>query len=608
MKCSNCGAELTDDTKFCSYCGVKITPEASEIHEPNAPTDVNKTEQVEEEIPSEPEPRYTQANTAQNTFSPKATLGDKIKAKLLAFWTGLDLFCKISTVAITVVAILLLISSCAGKGFAIFFSILQLGGVIVALLMHKGVIKLEQKKVWIKYPVLAVAILFSILNIMSYSWGQGSNNQHQTSIPDTPGVTDEPVLTTAMTPYGAEECVGADFDSVRDEFSSAGFTSIKVEKIEDLKSTEADKLNTIESISVGGAADFSKGQEFDKVDEVIIRYHGYAKCTVTIHVDFIPNLMFSKYDVNLLLDGIEKGTLPHGEDKDFEFTIEPGEYTLTFESDESSSVKGETSLTVDCDMDVSYKISCSSDKISIETLYVDRLAELADGEVKLDVPASEYKFKNYTEVEKALKSLGFTNIKHNVLYDIVLGWTDEGEVDSVSIAGNTDFKRGDVFTSDSEVIITYHMKEEDDPNKPTEPASESTETPATTEEPLPNLTVENCPELAAMLANKAEIDESYSDFVRKYDGRVIEFDGRIDYCTKHGDYNTRFDYLVSAGDYDPDHQIGPTFKFENVAYYDLHTTLDTVSVGLNVHIVAEVVSFDSNSGLFYLDPVEITGR
>lgn len=608
MKCSNCGAELTDDTKFCSYCGVKITPEASEIHEPNAPTDVNKTEQVEEEIPSEPEPRYTQANTAQNTFSPKATLGDKIKAKLLAFWTGLDLFCKISTVAITVVAILLLISSCAGKGFAIFFSILQLGGVIVALLMHKGVIKLEQKKVWIKYPVLAVAILFSILNIMSYSWGQGSNNQHQTSIPDTPGVTDEPVLTTAMTPYGAEECVGADFDSVRDEFSSAGFTSIKVEKIEDLKSTEADKLNTIESISVGGAADFSKGQEFDKVDEVIIRYHGYAKCTVTIHVDFIPNLMFSKYDVNLLLDGIEKGTLPHGEDKDFEFTIEPGEYTLTFESDESSSVKGETSLTVDCDMDVSYKISCSSDKISIETLYVDRLAELADGEVKLDVPASEYKFKNYTEVEKALKSLGFTNIKHNVLYDIVLGWTDEGEVDSVSIAGNTDFKRGDVFTSDSEVIITYHMKEEDDPNKPTEPASESTETPATTEEPLPNLTVDNCPELAAMLANKAEIDESYSDFVRKYDGRVIEFDGRIDYCTKHGDYNTRCDYLVSAGDYDPDHQIGPTFKFENVAYYDLHTTLDTVSVGLNVHIVAEVVSFDSNSGLFYLDPVEITGR
>ena len=24
MKCLKCGAELTDDTKFCSYCGAKV--------------------------------------------------------------------------------------------------------------------------------------------------------------------------------------------------------------------------------------------------------------------------------------------------------------------------------------------------------------------------------------------------------------------------------------------------------------------------------------------------------------------------------------------------------------------------------------------------------
>ena len=94
----------------------------------------------------------------------------------------------------------------------------------------------------------------------------------------------------------------------------------------------------------------------------------------------------------------------------------------------------------------------------------------------------------------------------------------------------------------------------------------------------------------------------------KHKGRIIEFDGRIDYRAKHGNYNTRHDYLVSAGDYDPDHQIGPSFKFEDVNYYDLNTDLDTVSVGLNVRIVAEVVSFDSNTGLFYLEPVSVTGR
>lgn len=155
----------------------------------------------------------------------------------------------------------------------------------------------------------------------------------------------------------------------------------------------------------------------------------------------------------------------------------------------------------------------------------------------------------------------------------------------VEIDGHS-FDSGDVFKPDEKVVIKYYI----------------------VEEPEPNLTVENCPELAAILSNKAEIDDSYSAFASKYKGRIIEFDGRIDYCAKHGDYNTRFDYLVSAGDYDPDHQIGPYFKFENVNYSDLHTDLDTVSVGLNVRIVAKVVSFNSNTGLFYLEPVSVTGR
>lgn len=94
----------------------------------------------------------------------------------------------------------------------------------------------------------------------------------------------------------------------------------------------------------------------------------------------------------------------------------------------------------------------------------------------------------------------------------------------------------------------------------------------------------------------------------EYAGQTIEFDGRIDYCTKHGNYNTRFDYLVSAEDYDPDSQTGPSFKFENVNYYDLNTDLDTVSVGLNVKITAQVVRYDTGSGLFYLKPISVKSR
>ena len=30
MKCSKCGAELSDDTRFCSYCGEKVEVNSSD--------------------------------------------------------------------------------------------------------------------------------------------------------------------------------------------------------------------------------------------------------------------------------------------------------------------------------------------------------------------------------------------------------------------------------------------------------------------------------------------------------------------------------------------------------------------------------------------------
>lgn len=598
MKCSKCGAELSDDARFCSFCGNKIEFSS----EP--PKEENKAKETRQETPftsSEPSPQILEEVTKGAKF-----YANKIKARVSALWSSLSTYGKIAAVEIMVFALLLIVALLARKPSAIIVAVFQIAFAVVSILMHKGKIKLNPKQLWLRWLLLGIAALLTILNIASYAWG----TSHKSNTANAPVSA-----SSAVTPYGAAECLGQDFTTIQTEFYSSGFTNFKTEEMEDLKPADADKLNTIDSISVNGKTDFEKGQEFNPDDEVLIRYHTYTKCNVTIHIDFVPNLIFSKYDVNLLLNGIESGTLTHGEDQDFKFELDPGEYTLTFESDESSSVKGEVTLSVDCDTEASYKISCSSDKISVETLYVDQLTELADGEVRLNTATSEYKQKNYEDVATALKDLGFTNIQYEILYDIVLGWTDDGEVESVSIAGSTDCSRGDVFPANSEIIITYHMPEEDDPNKPAEDKSdESTSAGATssdtqdTTESEPNLTVDNCPELADILSNKAENDPSYAAFATKYKGRIIEFDGRIDYCTKHENYSTRFDYLVSAGDYDPDHQIGPAFKFDNVSYSDLHTSLDTVSVGLNVHIVAEVVSYNSSSCLFSLEPVSITGR
>ncbi len=450
MRCSKCGAELSEDTKFCSYCGNKVEMPS-------------KQENVsEEDIP--PISLDEQVQDFQNQKEPPKSLADRMREKASAKWGKLSTYGKIATVAIVVFALLFIVALLSEKTAATIIAVLQIALAVVAVLMHRGIIKIEQKKVWLKWLLLGIAALLTVLNVMSYSWEAENKNKPTSNQTSDTSIATVPVAA----PYGAAECLEQDYTTIQAAFYAAGFTNIEAEKVEDLQATDVDKVNTIDAISVGGKTDFTKEQEFQSDDEVLIRYHGYAKCNVKIHVDFVPNLIFSKYDVNLLLNGIEEGTLTHGEDQDFEFSIDPGEYTLTFESAESSSVKGEVTLTVDCDIEASYKIACSSDKVSVETLYVDRLTELADGEVKLDVAASEYKHKNYEDVAAALKMLGFTNIKYEVLYDIVLGWTDDGEVESVSIADKTDFNRGDVFPADAEIVITYHMPEDDDPNKTTE--------------------------------------------------------------------------------------------------------------------------------------------
>lgn len=668
IKCSKCGAELSDDTKFCSYCGNKI----------EAPTPPPIEEYEEDVVPETPQ-REPVKEIVEKSTVPK-TLGNKIKAKGAEIWSQLSLYGKVATVATGVFVLLALVGFLAGKNAAGIIAILQIALVVVSILMHKGVIKLETKKAWLKYLVLGVAILLTVLNIMSYSWGQGSkpNNDdvtYQPTVSDTDTNTSdlptEPIITTASTPIAATDCVGKDYSSIKSDFSSAGFTNIKVEKVEDLKGSESDKLNTVESISVNGNAEFTQEQEFKKTDEVVIRYHAYEKCTVTIHVDFIPNLIFSTYDVELLWNGIEKGTLEHGEDQDFEFTVDPGEYTIAFESAESSSVKGEVSLTVDCDIEASYKISCYSDKVRVETLYVDRLTELAEGEVKLDVAASEYKYENYEDVTTALKTLGFTNIKYNILYDIVFGWTDEGEVESVSIAGSSDFNRGDVFIADAEVIITYHMPEDADPSNITMNKSSSSyegidyleveqifkglgftnitldgttiESTSYTdgevfeveidgysfdsgdvfkpdekveikyyivEEPMPNITIDNDADFAALMKITDQTDAAtIKQFVNTHIGDVIEFDGCVALMMKHENYNTRFDVAMAGGDYDSDRVYGPLFAFEDVNFYDMNVSgTDTVAQGMNFHIVAEIKGYSEAGGYIILDPVSMTGR
>lgn len=140
----------------------------------------------------------------------------------------------------------------------------------------------------------------------------------------------------------------------------------------------------------------------------------------------------------------------------------------------------------------------------------------------------------------------------------------------------------------------------------TSPSPEpSHEAPAPAQEEI--LTAQNNPDLAALLVGPSD-GSSVEQFASEYAGRLIEFDGSIGAMAPHGDSNTRYDILLSFGDYSEIQSFGgPSFQFRDVnTTYDLHyegDVPDTIGVGTNVHVVAEVGAFDPATTLFQLTPV-----
>lgn len=195
------------------------------------------------------------------------------------------------------------------------------------------------------------------------------------------------------------------------------------------------------------------------------KFNGYE---IKIHIDFPGNLIFSKYDV-LLYSGNQKTLLSHGEDKDVIFYLENGTHTLTFESKEDSSIKNELTIDVSSNIELEYRISCYFDRIDVKNLYIDRDIQLKENEIKIDFDKQKFKNKKYEDVISTLKNLGFTNIIENPKYDIVFFEEDAGEVESVTINGNDKYKRGNIFTNDVEIIVSYRLKQNDDPSRITLP-------------------------------------------------------------------------------------------------------------------------------------------
>lgn len=207
------------------------------------------------------------------------------------------------------------------------------------------------------------------------------------------------ISTTAIAPHNANDCIGTGQSNVENDFHNAGFENITTEKVEDLESSESDKVGAVISVSIDGQSEFEQGQEFDKSAEVVISYHTFKKYAVTIHVNFVENLIFSKYNVIFNINDESQETLEHGKDKDFELSLYPGEYIFSFEKEDSSDVNGSTTFNVVGDSDITLEITCHSDEIDVETLSV------IDLEAEKQKEAEEAKLEEIIPKETAKRAV-----------------------------------------------------------------------------------------------------------------------------------------------------------------------------------------------------------
>ncbi len=246
-----------------------------------------------------------------------------------------------------------------------------------------------------------------------------------------------------------------------------------------------------------------------------------------------------------------------------------------------------------------------------------------EGEARTPSGSSAQKGRDHQEVYRAFEEKGFTNIRFEALDDLVFGWlTKDGEVESVSVDGDTGYSADKWYPVDVEVIITYHTFPDKESEAPAESDPGELDPPdgAAADEVL---TVDNCPELAAMMAVHGETDPSYEAFADTCYGKVIEFDGSIDYMDNHSTYNSfngstsvseyEYDVLVSYGDYHADSQTGPTMRIENVSSrklgYDVSKDLpDFMEIGSDVRIRVRVGSYNADTGIFTMYLESITAR
>jgi hypothetical protein len=87
----------------------------------------------------------------------------------------------------------------------------------------------------------------------------------------------------------------------------------------------------------------------------------------------------------------------------------------------------------------------------------DANIENHENELQLPLSSDDTEYENYKDVMTRFENAGFKNITLEKIDDLITGWlTKDGEIDSVSVNGETDFIASTWYSKDAKIVIRYH--------------------------------------------------------------------------------------------------------------------------------------------------------